>query len=400
MAGALVSQASLEQSDPDTELLPRTLVLAVESYRIRPSLGADIAIRRALALVPTIVRRTPINGVRAEAFSADGRLMVGEDLATQRKGVWSTDTGRLVKELPATVLRARLSDDGRLLAYRTGEDVDGDSRFDLVLAWGPDYGKKQQLGIPDLDTYEFSPDGRQFLVITEQHDGPGRDLSVYRAALSGKFELAGDGSYPERPAYARFHLGGQLVVGGTDFTAVLASDGKEQWRIPESGPIEFSRDGGELVVGQNVYSWTTHTENSALGGVGVPADRTRLLRPSGGVLQVLHATSGDELWRINSDPGAYPVLRPGPFAIPAEGRVMTMASGEVLVWDVDTDDLRTPVSGTGAAAHIPTGVFGLSETMLSRDGKKVAGVDVGHTTVIIASLDRTFKQTAERRFCT
>lgn len=99
MSRQLAAQAELARNQL-VKLLPRSLLLAIESIRLSPSLEADRALRSGLNLLPRRVTKIP-SEARAVAFNPNGQYIatVSVEEGTAKIQVWKADTGEKVAML-------------------------------------------------------------------------------------------------------------------------------------------------------------------------------------------------------------------------------------------------------------------------------------------------------------
>lgn len=160
VARQLVAQADLTRSQR-ADLLPRSVLIAVEGLKIFPSFETDQALRQGLALLPQHIKLfTHEEDIKVAAFSPGGKF-----LATARwdkpAQVWDVATGQAIVTLPydGVVELAVFSADGKFLAIAG----DGSAQVWETSNWRPVADPINKIGGPTAVT--FSPDGK-FLAIS------------------------------------------------------------------------------------------------------------------------------------------------------------------------------------------------------------------------------------------
>ncbi len=303
LAAQLAAQANLIR-EQRAELLPRSILLAVESLRRFPSVIGEEALRGGLVLLPQ-----PLSSVRADAaiemtkFSPDGRLAAAGD--AQGNGyLWDTSTGQIVGKWSqdAAINSLAFSPDGTKLASGGADAM-------VRLMSLPEGKLLHQFAVPSpLWDVVFSPDGQMLATATTSGDVRLWDVtsgqvvarlphpaSVWQVAFSpdGRFfatacddgltrvwllggmlnaqSLAvGEGGTLLRPrfqleqgasvAVLAFSPQGQWLATGGDDSSVRLWDlisGRQLARMAYDGPVvtlAFSPDGTRLVAGSLDYT--------------------------------------------------------------------------------------------------------------------------------------------------
>jgi WD40 repeat protein len=248
LARGLTAQSELLRSQ-QPHLIDRSVLLALESLRRRPTLEGSLALQRGLALLPK--QLASLKGEKAchrTAISPDGALMAAwtdlvADDEQSRLWVWETESGRLLISLPQTetdyLLVAFTPDSKRLIilteagSWRVIAAADGRQVTEKTLEHGllrkaalsPDGrllaigagGSKKYIIIYELETWKelarlpftrgldelvFTPDGSQLAV--NYDDGTIKLWQVKTATLlasfagvyhTGSFIVSPDGQY-------------------------------------------------------------------------------------------------------------------------------------------------------------------------------------------------------------
>lgn len=189
------------------------------------------------------------------AFDCSGETLITSSLGALR--FWNSDTGELKNERKAA--KALLSMDGRYWFRRFGSP-----KFSL---WDLKNQEEIQASIPSLDRepreFAFAPNGRQVLALSihRQEQTFERVLSLLDLDKGGKIS-------PQWHEIMRFedsYTAPRLLHTSADFSmmALASEDGSVKvWRLPDGellqifpkagdqvGTMEFSRDGGRLVIG-------------------------------------------------------------------------------------------------------------------------------------------------------
>ena len=155
LAAQLAAQADLIR-EQRAELLPRSVLLAVESLRRFPSVIGEEALRGGLALLPQSLSVVQSDAaIEATAFSQDGRLAIAGD-ARGHGIIWDAESGRVVGgwSQDATINRLALNPAGTMLA-----SASSDATVQLISL--PAGKSVRRLSVPaPLWDVAFSPDGR------------------------------------------------------------------------------------------------------------------------------------------------------------------------------------------------------------------------------------------------
>lgn len=148
---AIHSNLTREQRE---DLLPRSVLLAVESMKRHPSLQGDQALRNGLNMLPVICMKqnSPVYSV---TFSPDGKyLATGSRDTTAR--IWEIETGEQILRMTHAyrVVDVAFSPDGNYLATASFDNTAG--------IWNAQNGESVTLMEHESDVYSiaFSPNGR------------------------------------------------------------------------------------------------------------------------------------------------------------------------------------------------------------------------------------------------
>ena len=359
-------------------LLQRSILLAVESARLVPSLEADQALRNGLALQPKPVLQIPhIKNIEALAVSPDAKSLVIVDAQDETASIIDINTRAPLASVDhdKQITSAAYSPTGKLLA--TG------SRDQTVRLWSTtDYKEIARLPHDDrVYAVAFSPDGK-FLASGSGTMGthrPGKPpetrkgrLRVWALNSEEQVDLRTIADIPlESPVLSlALHPTKHWLAfdGDNDTARVFDFDtGKEVWDAEGGGPVEdvaFSRDGRYLAVGifesyASLYDVETQHLVATFGGRndGVRrvafADNTHLVTGSpDGTVRVWSLDTGDEMRRISADPS---------FAVMPDGRIAVGGEGEITVWDWASKSINVTMSQ--------------ANNFFSPDGRQVIGLD-------------------------
>jgi WD40 repeat protein len=319
---ALEAQAALDNTGTG---LVRSVLLALESLRLHPTLEGDLALRRGLYLLPSrlLVHAGPEDRVDSAIFSPDGRRV-----ALQKEGtVWvlETTTGKEIARLEHEDLVPALafSPDGRWLASGCW---DGIARVWDVAA-GQEVARmlhRDPYGVTQVMAVAFSPD-EQWLASVNKG---GKDNTVWVWEVATGREVA--------------HV-----------------EQEEAWSVA------FSPDGKWVLSEGQVWEAATGQEVAQLGYAAAFSPDRRW------------AVSGDRVWEVATEQevsrmeheGSAPV-----FAFSPDGQwivsglEISPVSGEAVLWEVATGRKLVQVQHGGgviAVAFSPDGRWAASG---SRDG--------------------------------
>jgi WD40 repeat protein len=368
LARQLAAQAELVRNQR-ADLLPRSVLLAVESMRRFPSLEGDQVLRPGLAILPRplvrlvhegdirtlvfspdgqwlatgsadrtahvwdvatgreIVRIRHAIDVQALAFSADGRLLMTADQDDVR--VWKTDTGAQVAH------RRQQSRPTAIVLTLGGEWLATQGYGRTARVWEPRTGR-ELLRVPFDDSIEaaaFSPDGN-YLAAAGFHRTrvweilSGKELPpIY---LDGRWRLT-------------FSPGGQWLAMGTSDRTVRV------WQVDNGSEVQQIRcEGCEDHAIARAFSPDSRW-------LAVYADRS---------LQVREVRTNKEVARVV--PGV------GPVAFSPNGRLLTTWTADntitiweitpepemaQLAWEVASEPDRHEKIGVSAVAFAPDGTW-------------------------------------------
>ncbi len=216
LARQLAAQSELLRNQ-QAELLPRSVLLAVEAMRRFPCVEADSALRAGLSLLPRLIARMEHDGkVRSVAITSDGQY-VGSGSEDRTARMWEVTTGKQLARMehPDTVKTVLLSSDGKYLASIADSTL-GETGVRL---WSLPAGQLiAQFPYGDIPSIAFSPNNEPFAV----------------ASPTG------------------------IVVCDT-------GTGKQTTRLPKArGRLAFSPDGKRITNGEQVWDTTTGKELSRI----------------------------------------------------------------------------------------------------------------------------------------
>jgi WD40 repeat protein len=318
-----------------TDLLPTSVLLAVESLRRAFSLEAVQSLQKGLQLLSAPGTLTVRHGANANdaLLTSDGRrLVTASDDGTAR--VWDAATGaEIVRlEIGGRVMNLHLSRDGRRLATLTyaGKTVQVSDPASGRIALRLDHPAA-------VDVAAFSPDGAE--LATGARDGLVRiwDLASGRERLRLPHQ-----NWVRALAYGAD--GKRIVSGSADRTTRMwdASDGAELWRIEHSDRVEtvaYSADGRWVATG----GWDMHARvlDAASGREVARTAHSRVVTrlAFGPDSRRLAVESDDGTARVIDLPGGAEVARFSP-----EGGVLDLA------WSPDGRLLAT--GGLALAAQV------------------------------------------------
>lgn len=118
LARQLAAQSELTRAERG-DMLPRSVLLAIESARRYPSLEADHALRTSLSLLPPLVASFPAGGSNTEVtFTPDGQYLITTEYKSAR--MWDVTGGREVTLPCGPVRTIEFSADGQFMAALRG----------------------------------------------------------------------------------------------------------------------------------------------------------------------------------------------------------------------------------------------------------------------------------------
>lgn len=354
----------LIKEEARTELLRRSLLLALESLRRSPSINARKALRSGLALLAYPVIDT--DPITMFTFSPDGQYLVtvydpDKDLfefsGDNVVRIWEVATGKEAGRLwPDSVLTSiRFSPDGKYLATGTKAGTvrlwameTHQQAAELVhddpvrsLAFTPDGGalltmtgenastnvylwdvatgsKRLHLDQPGIASFVLGPRGKYLAARSESGRGPGHlwiwELSTGKELLQAQFESG--------PAGIAISADGQYLAASFSRNSARIwslGDGQELNQIPSvGGALAFSPDGRYLAIGFSVWDLSRVAE----GGQLVYGDRLHTLTHE--VSTARYGHEDDVIVLLFSPDGRY--LASG--SQDRTARVLALSSGE------------------------------------------------------------------------
>lgn len=355
-----------------TDLLPTSLLLAIESLHHGFSLEAVQSLQKGLQLLPqrgSVVVKHSENANDA-VLTPDGRLLItASDDGTAR--TWDTSTGSEQSrfEVGGRVMQLHLSQDGKRLATQGYGST-------TVRAWELSTGK--EIGRFDhpapIDTVALSPDGTK--LATGARDNRLRIWDV----ISGSELL----QLPHQnwvAAVAFAPDGSRVVSGSADKTTRLwdVASGNELWRVQHTGEVEavaYSPDGKHVATGgwdlqarvldvSNGREIAHSSHSRVVTKVDYSTDgRLLAVASDDGAARVIEASSGKEINRFAPEGG---VLR---LAFSPDGRLLGTIGLSLAahVWEVQSKREVTRVPVKALPDSIRFGSTGNTLIVTDRDG--------------------------------
>ena len=241
LARQLAAQSELLRNQ-QADLLPRSVLLAVEAMRRFPCVEANLALRAGLSLLPRRIAQLEHDGkVRSVAITSDGKYVAsGSEDRTAR--VWEVTTGKEIARIehPAAVGAVQLSNDGNYLAtiaVATSTEI-------AVRLWSLPAGHLiAQFPAGEFQqSITFSPDNKLFAVANST--GIAVCDTVTGKQMTAMPNAAG------RPVLA-FSVDGKRITNGEHVWDT--STGIELSRLPsqeaDTRAVEFSPDGKYVATG-------------------------------------------------------------------------------------------------------------------------------------------------------
>ena len=394
----LAAQAELTLNQ-HVNLLPRSVLLAVESIKRSASLEADQTLRHGLALLPRVVTLLPHKfGSSDVVFSPDGQYLATADSKVVR--IWEPTTGRKITEVTHNNMvwdidfspdglyfaTASLDSSAKVWEVTTGREIarmshsawvdqvvfspDGQylatrSRDNTAHLWSIDSGKKLfQIFHHDwVSDITFSPDGQH--IATASKDGFAR---VYKVTTGGEIIRIGHGACVFD---VDFSIDGHyLATASEDNTARISdiTNGKEITRMIHNDRvihITYSHQGKYLATGSSdgvarVWDPMSGQEivrmihQPLVGTVAFSPDDKYLVTTNGkdNVARIWKVTTGEEVARMIHE-GSAGIRH---LAYSPDGKYLATATGNgnysVRIWEVATAQQAVLVSHNGAVNAI------------------------------------------------
>ncbi|MFQ5795402.1 MAG: AAA family ATPase, partial [Candidatus Bipolaricaulia bacterium] len=313
-------------------LLPRSVLLAVESLRRTPTLKGNQVLSHNLSLIPP-PRMTHEDSVGAVAFSPDERRVVSGGGTTAR--VWETETGRELSHMTHqdTVWAVAFSRDGRWVASGGGT---------TARVWGAETGQELSRLTHEglVRVVAFSPDGRWVAsgggtTARVWETETGREIArmrhrdwVYAVAFSPDGRWIASGSWDNTARVWEIETGRELSrMLHEDSVGAVAFSPDGRWVV--SGSWDGTARVWEAETGREVAHMTHQDEVKAVAFS--PDGRWVVSGSWDGTARVWEAETGRELSRMTHGDRVETV------AFSPDGRWVASGGGTTArVWETET----------------------------------------------------------------
>jgi WD40 repeat protein len=333
-ARQLAAQAQLIRNQSDY-LLPRSVLLAIESMRLMPSLEGDDVLRSGVALLPKLrlsVRHE--DNATAISFSPDGKYLATASWDHTIR-VWDAVTGEEVfrTDSAQNIWNVAFSPNGKYLAA---------ARYDkIVPLWEVPTGREtiRLVHEANVRAVSFSPDGKYLATASWDHTARvwevanGREVarmvhedSVSAIAFSWDGEFIVTGSDDKTSRVWKTHSGHEIMrLFHPDkvFTVAISQNTKYL--------ITATRDNTVWVWDRATGRAVTSLKHDKLWAVAVSPDSEYIATTSGDrTLQLWRTTTGQEVMRMMQQG----IIRKVTFS--PDGKFLATASDDQTgrVWDV------------------------------------------------------------------
>ena len=367
LARQLVAQAELvRRRSPD--LLPVSVLLALESLRLSPSDEARESLRAGATLLPMPGRRfqhdAPVSFV---AVSADGARLLTTTSGTAR--VWNTDSARVLRRMELNgAFGTALSPNGQVLATA---EVGGIRLFDIATG---EVGSRFAASTPTR-ALAFAPDGRR--LGAADFDGTVRILDIPSGRVLARMK------HDIIAMAIAFSADGRVgITGSNDRTARVweVATGREMLRLAHKFgvvSVAISSDGQRLATGSwdgGVRVWDGTTGQEVAGFTHLPVPTSVAFSRDGRLVASASDDNTARVWDVASLTEVFRMTHADDVT-----SVAFTPDGQSLVTASKDSSVRTWGIRSGRELARVTGDSTPLATDVSSDGRSVAtamGTDV------------------------